>query len=346
LKKHIGTHDNLQEYVENILITGRRAATLTSQLLAFSRFEKPRLSEIDLNFLISEVINLLKHTIDPKIRMHKELRSPFSIIEGDESQLHNAILNLAVNARDAMPAGGDMTFATDFQEFTTESCIGEFVSLKPGRHIILSIKDSGSGIPTELISHIFEPFFTTKEKGKGTGLGLAAVYGTVLAHNGVITVQSQVNTYTVFKLYLPLLINISLTTSSTENNDLSSISNKKRILVVDDEALLCTLACELLSDAGFLTLAANNGVEALNIYKKDFQNIDLVIVDMLMPNMNGTELLVKMLAINPMLKAIVVSGFTGNLDLNEILKNKKFPYLQKPYEERNLLKLIEQTISK
>lgn len=341
LKKHIGPNATLLEYVENILITGRRAATLTSQLLAFSRHEKPRLSEIDLNILVSEVINLLKHTIDPRIRMHKDFKISQAIIEGDESQLHNAILNLAVNARDAMPSGGNLYFTTDFQDFTKENCVNEFSTLKPGKYIVLSIKDTGCGIPPELITHIFEPFFTTKEKGKGTGLGLAAVYGTVHSHHGCITVQSQVSSHTIFSMYLPQLNKKIISSEYIENLSVKENQNKRRVLVVDDEILLCTLACESLNDAGYVTIAAYNGIEALNIYKTEHQNIDIVLVDMLMPNMNGPQLLEKMYEINPALKAIIVSGFAGNLEFKDFIKNKKLPFLQKPYEEKNLLKVIE-----
>lgn len=346
LKKHIGPNPNLLEYVENILITGRRAATLTSQLLAFSRHEKPRLSEIDLNILVSEVINLLKHTIDPRIRMHKDFKISHALIEGDESQLHNAVLNLAVNARDAMPSGGNLYFATDILEFTKETCVNEFSTLKPGKYIALSIKDTGCGIPPELITHIFEPFFTTKEKGKGTGLGLAAVYGTVHSHHGCITVQSKVGSHTIFTLYLPKANRKTDSIENTENLNVKANPNKKRVLVVDDEILLCTLACESLNDAGYITIAAYNGLEALNIYKTEHQNIDIVLVDMLMPNMNGPQLLEKMFEINPALKAIIVSGFTGNLEFKDIIKNKKLPFLQKPYEEKNLLKIIEQQLAR
>lgn len=346
LKKHMVKNEKLLEYVENILITGRRAATLTSQLLAFSRHEKPRLSEIDIHFLISEVVELLKHTIDPRIRIHKQFNSTISNIEGDESQLHNAILNLAVNSRDAMPQGGDLYFITEEKEFVFEDCVNEFISLKPGKYLVVSIKDTGSGIPLELMSHIFEPFFTTKEKGKGTGLGLAAVYGTVLAHRGCITVQSELNAFTEFSMYLPTKDKKLIMEAIPENWEANSKNLKHKILVVDDEILLCSLACEFLSDAGYVAVGAFSGEEALNIFQKDYKNIDLVVVDMLMPNMTGPELLDKLYQINPALKSIIISGFTGNIELSNIIKSKKVPFLQKPYDEKSLLKLVEQIISK
>lgn len=345
LKKHLKGNANLLEFVENILITGRRAANLTSQLLAFSRHEKPRLAEIDVNYLISDVFNLLSHTIDPIVQIKKEFNSPFTVLEGDESQLHNALLNLAINSRDAMPNGGVIQFSTNFQELGVNDCINEFSSLKPNRYIVISVRDNGHGIPSDMLSHIFEPFFTTKEKGKGTGLGLAAVYGTVLAHHGCITVKSVVNVYTEFRIYLPLL-NKNFIESLHVEVATNQVVQHKNILVVDDEVLLCSLVCELLSDAGYTTKGVYNGVDALELYKKEYKNIDLVLVDMLMPTMNGPELIEKMSLINPELKAIVISGFTGNLDLNRIIKEKRIPFLQKPYEEKNLFKLIEQVLAR
>jgi PAS domain S-box-containing protein len=345
LKKHLKGNTNLLEFVENILITGRRAANLTSQLLAFSRHEKPRLTEIDANFLVNDVCNLLSHTIDPIVQIKKEFNSPFTVLEGDESQLHNAILNLAINSRDAMPKGGVIQISTSYHELKATDCVNELSTLKPNRYIAFSVKDNGHGIPMEMINHIFEPFFTTKEKGKGTGLGLAAVYGTVLAHHGCITVKSELGVFTEFMIYLPLL-DRNFIESPKIDKPSPQIVNHKNILVVDDEVLLCSLVCELLSDAGYTTKGVFNGLDALDIYKKEYKNIDLVLIDMLMPTMNGPELIEKMNLINPNLKAIVISGFTGNLDLNQIIKEKKIPFLQKPYEEKNLIKLIEQVLAR
>jgi CheY-like chemotaxis protein len=254
-------------------------------------------------------------------------------------------LNLAINARDAMPLGGDLYFSTITKELIKEECVFEFSLLKPGKYIGVSVKDTGCGIPQELLTHIFEPFFTTKEKGKGTGLGLAAVYGTVMSHHGCIKVKSVEKSFTEFFIYFPLSEKKSSAISISSEIKTQLFVNKK-ILVVDDEVLLCSLACELLNDVGYTTLAAHNGLDAFNIFKNDYLNIDLVLVDMLMPHMNGPELLEKMYALNPNLKAIIISGFTGNADVNEIISRKKVPFLQKPYDESYLLKLIQQLFSK
>ncbi|PCJ62078.1 MAG: hypothetical protein COA79_05160 [Planctomycetota bacterium] len=339
-KKHSDDSETLR-YVENILITSRRATTLTSQLLAFSRRDKPKLVCLDCHDVIREIIQLVEITFDPSIKIDLNLESTKYNILGSVSQLHNTILNISMNAKDAMPNGGTLSISTSQIEVDVE--MAESLKVNPGVFFQLIISDTGVGISKSMLNNIFEPFFTTKEKGKGTGLGLAVVYGTIISHKGAIRVNSEVGEGAEFIIYLPSLDTMVEEELNT-NANVVSLTNKT-ILVVDDELLNCIVAKETLAEAGCHVLIEQNGLSAIDLYKQKFSSIDLVILDMLMPKITGTELLKKFVEINPNVQAIIASGYSSHLVDEEIIKERNIPFLQKPYEEKVFLNTIAKELS-
>jgi PAS domain S-box-containing protein len=314
-----------------------RAAELTAQLLGFARKGKHQIAPVNIHLVIPEVANLLSRTIDKNIKVTQHLDSQNPIIKGDPAQIQQALLNLALNARDAMPNGGELSFQTEITDLDEEYCRTHLYT-RQGRHLLISVTDTGKGISAEIIERIFEPFFTTKEEGKGTGMGLAMVYGIVKNHDGHINVYSEVGEGTTFKLYLPL--EETDHEEQKANNDEETISGSGRILIVDDEAIVRTIASDMLIAIGYEVITANNGVEAVEIYKNESSDIDLVILDMIMPEMGGHECFKELKKINPDVKAILSTGFGINGKAQDILEEGVKSFVQKPYRVDQLSKAV------
>ena len=340
----IGMNQNLdgevREYINIIINAAERASELTSKLLAFSRRGKIISSVIDIHECISSVIMLLKRSIDKRIIIKESLLAERFKITGDPTLIQNALLNLAINAKDAMPDGGSITIATR-EAYLDDEFLKKYPHADKGLYLEIDVSDTGSGISRENLPKIFDPFFTTKPVGKGTGLGLAAVYGTVKEHRGFIRVYSEENVGTVFRIYLPL---DSERNYEKEKAESIVISGKGRIMVVDDESVIRNTAYGMLSSMGYDVLLAQDGEEALKIYESENEKIDLVILDMVMPKISGKETFERLKKIDKSVKVIFSSGFSPEAVAGDIRGIGAIGFIQKPYRIVELSKLIHEAI--
>ncbi len=334
-------NDEVREYINVIINAAERASELTSKLLAFSRRGKIVSCVIDIHECINSVIMLLKRSIDKRIIIKESLLAERFKITGDPTLIQNALLNLAINAKDAMPDGGSITIATR-EAYLDDEFLKKYPHADKGLYLEIDVSDTGSGISRENLPKIFDPFFTTKPVGKGTGLGLAAVYGTVKEHRGFIRVYSEENVGTVFRLYLPL---DSERNYEKEKNESIIIPGKGRIMVVDDESVIRNTAYGMLSSMGYEVLLAQDGEEALKIYKSENGIIDLVILDMVMPKISGKETFERLKKIDKSVKVIFSSGFSPEAVAGDIRGMGAIGFIQKPYRIVELSKLIHEAIT-
>ncbi len=330
------------KFTKLIISTCRRAVDLTEKLLAFSRKGKIMSTPIDLNSVITDALTILERSLDKKIELYHILKARKTTVIGDPTQLQNMVINLGVNGGHAMPQGGVLTITTRNIYLDDAYCLNSSFNLIPGEYIEIKIEDTGEGISQSNIQHIFEPFFTTKEVGKGTGLGLAAVYGSVKEHHGEVLVSSRINEGTVFRIHLPI---------NRENIEVSKrpdieklISGSGSILVIDDESIIRTVVQNSLTDLGYKIILASDGEEGVNIYSKDPGVIDLVILDMVMPKMDGRECFKRLKEINPDIKVIVASGFMNTSSVSEMRQAGVQGFIQKPYRRAELSRLISELI--
>jgi signal transduction histidine kinase len=320
----------LCKFASHIKNAAKRSAELTGQLLNFSRKGKNLSESVNIHKVIAEVISILEHSIDKRIKLHQILNASPATTIGDPTQLQNAILNIVLNARDAMPEGGDITFETDVSELDEIFCKANADELLLGSYLELSIKDNGCGMDTETQKHIFEPFYTKKKVGEGTGMGLASVYGTIQNHNGSIKVYSEVGHGTTFRLYLPSSEDLSSEQEAIVKS--SPITGNARILLVDDEPAVRAIATEMLKELGYKVTVCTNGKEAIEHYKKSWKDIDLVLLDMVMPKLGGRDVFAAMRKINPDIRAILSSGYSISGDVQTILDEGVMAFVGKPYE--------------
>jgi len=331
-----------KQYIEMIINTAERASELTTKLLAFSRKGKVQSTPFDAVNSIKDAIALLERSLDRKISIVKNFNAHQTRIIGDPSLIQNAILNLGLNARDAMPNGGVLTIATENIVLDEEYCSSSTFDIRPGLYINIVIHDTGIGMDKETQLKIFDPFFTTKEVGKGTGLGLAAVYGTIFDHNGEITVSSEINVGTSFNLYLPVA-SVEVHHQYSENHKIYKGHGK--ILFIDDENILRLMASELLTSLGYQVILAQDGVDGVEKYKEYCDEIDLVILDLVMPKMNGKDCFFQLRKINPKVKVIMTSGFTKETSIHEMKKEGIHFFVKKPFRRAEMSKVISQVMN-
>ena len=336
LKRRLSPDEKNQKYVGMIVDAAQRAADLTSKLLTFARKQHISSTPVDVHLALNKAFELLQNTVDRRIRIHIALNAPHSMVAGDLSQLQNAFLNLGLNAAQAMPAGGDLHFSTQIQQLDTEYCARSSFELQPGLFLEIEIRDSGQGILPENLERIFEPFFTTKEQGKGTGLGLAAVFGTVQMHHGAITAYSEPGHGSVFHLLLPL----SDAPHTAVIAPPALLCGSGRILVIDDEHVMRATAEAILVDLGYTVVLAENGRIGLEYYRRHHSEIDLVLLDMIMPEMNGRDCFLGMKAINPKVKVILSSGFSRSEELTDMRIQGLCGFIQKPYRSITLSRVV------
>ena len=342
LKRNHSSEDKDFKMLDTIEQAGFRAANLTKQLLTFSRQEVLEHQSIEVNDHIENVAKLLKNTLSKLIKIKIELGESLPPILSDPAQLEQIVMNLAVNARDAMPEGGQILIKSEKVTVDGKFC-KEHPEAEPGDYIRLTVSDKGEGIEEETMPRIFEPFFTTKEFGKGTGLGLAMVYGIVKSHKGFIIVASSPGQGTSFSVYLPL------TDIIQEEEILSAVPEqvlRANVLIVDDEELIATMLVEHLQNLGCRTYQASNGEEALAFLKQYRDEIDVAVLDLNMPVMDGKSTYEKMIAIKPDLKVLIASGFTLKGSAEEILTKGAQGFIQKPYSLDNIVLKIQQVLGK
>jgi PAS domain S-box-containing protein len=323
----------LSRYAQTIKTAALRSADLTKQLLAFSRKGKDLSIAVDLHEVMAEVISILQHSIDKRIEIETALDAPCPTVLGDPSQLQNAILNLTINARDAMPDGGRLRLETSTITLSHETMPSLPSELTPGQYIKVAVSDTGTGMTEETLQRIFEPFYTTKEQGKGTGMGLASVYGTVQNHQGDIAVRSKIGQGTTFDLYLPLHEEQSEKPEATEE---ALTHGSAHILLVDDNDLVRHLGADILESLGYEVSVCADGKEAVTHYQQAWEKIDLVIMDMVMPKMNGPQAFGEMKRINPNIRAILSSGHSLEGQAQNLLNKGALGFVPKPYKVSEL----------
>ncbi|MFH1102516.1 MAG: PAS domain S-box protein [Pseudomonadota bacterium] len=338
-------NDSNRKHLEAIELSVQRAGDLIRQLLIFSRKVESTLKPVDLNKEIGHVARLLERTMSKMINIELYLvKDPFKI-NADPIQLEQILMNLGINAGDAMPDGGNLVFCTE-NHIVEKSASKSYLDLKPGKYVLLSVKDTGCGIPENIREHIFEPFFTTKERGKGTGLGLAMVYGIVKNHGGHITCTSGVGEGTIFKIYFPAHLPVVKEIFEKEATDLKqNLCGSETILLVDDEPVILDIGHEILTEHGYHTIKASKGEDAVNIYRTQKDMIDLVILDFNMPGMGGQKCLQELLTLNPLAKVIIASGYALKGKVKETLDSGAAGFIAKPYQFRTMLKQIRSVLN-
>lgn len=341
LAKNLENEPKLKKMAETIRTAVLNSADLTRQLLAFARKGKFVSRPVDVHNLIAEIISLLQHSIDRNINITQKLEAGNPVVAGDPVQLQNAFLNLAINARDAMPEGGNLNFSTTNIEFH-EKVRGH--DLPPGSYLQVCVTDTGTGMSEEIKGRIFEPFFTTKQQGKGTGLGLAATYGALKNHNGAITVYTEVNKGTTFRVLLPVDKHDGQTQVKIDKVS-DRITGRGNILLVDDEKIVREATAEMLKELGYKVIECRDGKEAVELFRDIHHDVDAVILDMVMPKLSGPKAFEAMREINPGIKILLASGFSMNGAAIDLLKAGAAGFLQKPYQIEELSQKLHEILT-
>lgn len=324
----------LSRYTSEIKRAGERAASLTRQLLAFSRLQVMSPRVLDLNVVIEEMSRMLRRVIGEDVTLTTSPGAGLERVKVDPSQVEQVILNLAVNARDAMPEGGELRIRTSNARFA-EDFIAEGVRVQAGSYVALEVTDTGCGMDSETSARVFEPFFTTKEKGKGTGLGLSTVYGIVKQSGGYIWVSSEPQKGTTFKIYLPGLEEAAAPAKAADA-PVQIDRGSETILLVEDETNVRELLCGMLRSKGYEVLEAARGEEALALGKNHSQPIHLIVTDMVMPQMNGRELARRLCALHPESNVLYMTGYAGNkIGAIDVLEND-VAFIHKPFSAEAL----------
>jgi len=329
--------------IEQIHMAGKKAASLTQQLLAFSRKQIAQRQILDLNDVLSKLNNMLQRLIGEDIELVMHLSSQGARVNVDASQIDQVIMNLAVNARDAMPTGGKLIIETDTCELDDSYAI-RHRPVRPGGYVRLTVTDTGSGMDQETMSHLFEPFFTTKELGRGTGLGLSIVYGIVKQSDGYIWVYSEPGQGTSFKIYLPF--QSSGVEQASAPVVIENVNGSENVLVVEDDPGLRSMVVVFLKELGYSVLEAENGVRGLEIAITASNPIQVLITDIVMPKMSGRELADQLTAKCPDLKVLYTSGYTHDGAIQTRVLNPGEAFLQKPFALFELSKKLREVIEK
>ena len=341
LQSQLVAEDPLWEHVERIEETSQRAAKLTKQLLSFSRREMVEPHIVDLSQLVAELSRMLKRIIGEKIAMEMNLSDDLWPIRVDPSKMDQIIMNLVVNARDAMREGGTLTIETTNVTLTGTAALAE-TDGEAGDYVLLVVRDTGVGIDQEAQKHIFEPFFTTKKRGQGTGLGLSTVFGIVKRFEGHIRLESQVDAGTTFRIYLPRAHETKSSATSKSQDVLITglVRGTETVLLVEDEAAVRKLAANVLKSCGYRVLAAQDGVEALDTGTGCSETIDLLVTDVIMPNMNGTELAKSLQRQYPEMQVLYMSGYAGEEIEGDGALTADASFLSKPFSIAELTQKV------
>ena len=332
----------ISRYINNVIRTTANAAETVKQLLAFSRKSTLRNDTLDVHDIINELHSMLTHTLGKHIHIHLTLDASHSLVQGDASQLQNALLNIAINARDAMPDGGHIVIST---ELMRSRQIHPDVQAEMRRHdayLLVRIQDSGSGISADDMQHIFEPFFTTKGPKEGTGMGLSVSYGTIQHMGGTITVDSEIDKGTCFNLYLPVTYKKKEASEDPYGSGVINLVPKvAAVLVVDDEPDISDIIKEAVTSIGHKAICFNDPLEALEFFKTHVQKIDLVLSDVNMPRMNGYKFFTAVKAISPETKIIMSSGYSDVASADDFMRLGALDFLSKPYRMSTLVNALQ-----
>jgi len=319
----------------------RRAARLTSQLLAFARRQVLTRRKININDVVTEGTSLLQRVIGEHIDIRRVLSTDLRVVSADSVQIDQVIMNLCINARDAMPNGGRLTIETSNVEVGEDICRLSS-NARPGQYVLLTVSDTGVGMDVTTLEHIFEPFFTTKELGRGTGLGLSTVYGVVKQHDGVITVDSELGQGTTFRVYLPAL------SGAPEPREIDrkerGSAGTETILLAEDHHGLREAAHEMLEVLGYKVILAFDGAMAVQCFQANMDTIDIVVLDVVMPGLSGPEAYAQMAAMRPKLGVVFTTGHTSEVGILSSMMERGASVLQKPYDSASLSQRIRNVL--
>jgi len=339
LQVKLDRNDSARADADQIVASSRRAADLVQSLLAFSRKQRIILEPHDVGTIVRSTAKLLGRLLTEDIELKVEVNGGKSLALLDVSQIDQVLMNLATNARDAMPRGGRLTITTGRARIG-----GSFVRThgfgRAGHYLKLSVSDTGVGMDGKTMARIFDPFFTTKEVGKGTGLGLASVYGIVKQHGGYITVRSTPGEGTTFDIYLPLIDSADQQPAASPTPQ----GGSEKVLVVEDDPDVRKMLTRVLGSGGYATLEAADGKEALRVVAEHGRSIDLVILDVVMPGKNGREVFDEITRIDSGVKVIFMSGYTGDIVIDKGVRHESADFLQKPLSVEKLLAKVREVL--
>ncbi len=327
--------------IKEMLRAGNRAKTLVRQLLAFSRRQVLDMKDIDLNKVILELTKMIRRVIGEHIDLNVITGHDLGTVHADPGQIEQILMNLCVNARDAMPEGGTITIETENVRIEENYC-QTHAWAEAGRFVLLSVTDTGHGMDEMTLANVFEPFFTTKGVGEGTGLGLSTVYGLVKQHRGTVEVYSEVGKGTTFKIYLPLAERSAVTVGDKIEGPVPRGS--ETILLAEDDETVRNLAKSFLERSGYNVLAARNGEEALEVFKNHADEIDLALLDVMMPKLGGKAVLQRIRETRPDIRMIFASGYSMNAIHTNFILDEGLALIQKPYRRDVLLRKIREVL--
>lgn len=335
-----GENEYALEFME-IMKASEKAKALTMKLLTFARKEKFETRSVRASKIIEELAAMLDRSYSKKIKLDIGVKDD-SLVSVDENQIIQALVNICNNSRDAMPEGGILTIECHCEELDDFHC-EKYTDVKPGRYCLIQISDNGAGMPKEMIDRAFEPFFTTKAAGKGTGLGLSITFGIVKGHNGILHIYSEQGHGTTVKIFLPLSMDED--GHAVEEQPVVVQQGKETIMILDDEKAVLDITKRILQNAGYRVIPISSGEKALDIYREQHKVIDVVIIDMIMPEMDGLDVFRALKKINPAVKVLLSSGFTVNGQASKIMKEGVNRFLQKPYNTVNLCNTIRDILN-
>ncbi len=338
---NLSSEDSNRHSIEQILQAGNRAAGLTQQLLAFSRRQVLQPKVLELNTLVSSISTMLRRLIGEDIDLRLALSPDLGRVHADPGRVEQVLMNLAVNARDAMPSGGTLTLETA-NVYLDESYTSRHLSVKPGPYVMIAVSDTGAGMDEATQSHLFEPFFTTKSSGKGTGLGLSTVFGVVKQSGGSLQVYSEPGEGTSVKVYLPRIDQPAVLEPAAAEK--AARAGTETILLVEDDDMVRFLMRETLQRAGYKVYDTADPTEARRMANQYHAPIDLLITDVVMPKIRGTALAVQLVEQRPAMKVLYVSGYTDNAVINSGLLHQEVFFLQKPFTPGDLIAKVREVL--
>jgi len=337
--QHLEPGTKVYDFISRIPTQGQRAANLIRSLLLFARGTVAERRPLELASILKETVKMLRRTIPENISISLEIAPDLWAVNADPTQVQQVVVNLAVNSRDAMPEGGNLTIAARNIVLDREQALQP----APGNYVLLSVRDTGFGMPPEVKERAFEPFFTTKEPGKGSGLGLSVVYGIVKQHEGHIEIDSEVGKGTEVRIYLPALVREVVEEEAVAE---PVPTGTETILLVEDEAAVLETGREMLQSLGYRVLTASNGEEALRVYRELGAEIQLVLTDMVMPDMDGARLFRELSRINPRVKVLIMSGYAPGDHLEGLLKEGVISFIPKPFGHAELARQVRAALDR